>query len=382
MRVVVNAWFWERSTTGTGQYTRQLVEHLAAVAPDLEIVLVAPSGRVRKLATQIPRVQIWMTACRRGLPPDLHKVWFEQVTFPRVCHQLGADVGHVPYWAPPLWPSIPTIVTIHDLIPLMLSEYRGGLLVRLYTALVRRSVRSAALVITDSEASRSDIVTHLSLPVEHVRVVYLAVSRRYGPCTTSEDTEIRTRYGLPERYALYLGGFDLRKNLITVFAAYRSAGRVIGKDCPLVIAGRLPKRDTPFAPDPRRVASEQGVGGEGVRFIGFVDEVDKAALYRGAVAFIFPTRYEGFGLPPLEALACGTPVVGSDRSSLPEVVGDGGVLHSPDDAEGIARTLIRLATDKVYRAELSQRAVAQASKFTWERAARETLAAYRSVRPE
>ena len=178
---------------------------------------------------------------------------------------------------------------------------------------------------------------------------------------------------------LYLGGFDVRKNVATALATYRWAGPAIGEECPLVIAGRLPKRDTPFAPDPRRLAREQEVDEQCVRFIGFVDEVDKPALYRGAVAFIFPSRYEGFGLPVLEALACGTPVVGSDAASIPEVVGSAGVLLPPDDAEGMAGALIQLATDEGFRAELSRRALAQAARFSWERTAQETLAAYRDV---
>jgi glycosyltransferase involved in cell wall biosynthesis len=178
---------------------------------------------------------------------------------------------------------------------------------------------------------------------------------------------------------LYLGGFDVRKNVATVLAAYRQAGSVIGDMCPLVVAGRLPEQDTPFTPDPRRLAREQGVDERFVRFIGFVEEADKPTLYQGATAFIFPSRYEGFGLPPLEALACGTPVVGSDAASILEVVGPGGVLLPPDDAKGMARALIRLATDAGFREELSRRALAQAACFSWERTARETLVAYRDV---
>ena len=379
MRVAINAWFWNSPTTGSGQYTRRLVERLAATAPDLEIVLIVPQSLISNLQPPTPNVQFRLTANRRRIPAALDKVWFEQVTFPRACARLGADVAHVPYWAPPLRSSVPTIVTIHDLIPLLLREYRGGPLVRLYTALVSTTAQNAALVLTDSEASRRDIVAHLELPAEHVRVVYLAADERYTPTPEPFPLPGGSRRGVPERYVLYLGGFDVRKNVAAVLGTYRWAGPVIGEECPLVIAGRLPERDTPFAPDPRRLAQEQGVDEKYVRFVGFVDEEHKPALYRGAVAFIFPSRYEGFGLPPLEALACGTPVVGSDVSSIPEVVGDAGVLLPPDDVEGMAGALIQLATDEDFRAELSRRALAQAARFSWERTARETLAAYRDV---
>ena len=404
MRVAINAWFWDSPTTGSGQYTRRLVEHLAAVAPDLEIVLIAPEGywfQVSRFTFHVSRgtqPETWNLKPETG---SLRKVWFEQVAFPRACRYLEADVAHVPYWAPPLRPSIPTVVTIHDLIPLLLREYRRGPLVRLYTALVSKTAQSAALVLTDSEASRRDIVTHLELPKERVRVVCLAADKRYTP-TPSPLTEGSRRGVKPSplpggsrrgvepspliggsrrgvRYVLYLGGFDVRKNVATALGTYRWAGPAIGEECPLVIAGRLPERDTPFTPDPRRLAREQGVDERFVRFIGFVDEADKPALYRGAVALIFPSRYEGFGLPVLEALACGTPVVGSDAASIPEVVGNAGVLLPPDDAEGMAGALIRLATDADFRAELSRRALAQAARFSWERTARETLAAYQEV---
>jgi glycosyltransferase involved in cell wall biosynthesis len=234
-------------------------------------------------------------------------------------------------------------------------------------------------VLTDSQASRRDIIAHLRLPADRVRVVPLAADECYTPDPAPEDANVRARYDVPERYVLYLGGFDVRKNVATALATFRWAGPVIGERCPLVVAGRLPERDRPFTPDPRRLAREQGGDARYVRFVGFADEADKPALYRGAVAFIFPSHYEGFGLPPLEALACGTPVVGSDVSSIPEVVGDAGVLLPPNDAEGMAGALIQLATDDDFRAEMSRRALVQAARFSWERTARETLAAYRDV---
>ena len=379
MRVAISAWFWDSPTTGSGQYTRRLVEHLAVIAPDLEIVLVAPEGRISDLHSRTPKLHFNLTASRHRLPSNLHKVWFEQVSFPRACRHLRVDVAHVPYWAPPVKPSVPTVVTIHDLIPLLLHEYRGAPKVRLYTALVSKAAHSAASVLTDSGASRRDIVQHLRLPGDRVHVVPLAAEARFAPTPTSSDGPTRARYGLPARYVLYLGGFDVRKNVVTAIGAYRWAGPAIGDECPLVVAGRLPEHDTSFTPDPRRLAQDEGVDEQFVRFVGFVDEADKPALYRGAVALIFPSRYEGFGLPPLEALACGTPVVGSDASSIPEVVAGAGVLLPPDDARGMADALIRLASDDDFWSKLSHRALDQAARFSWERTARETLVAYQEV---
>jgi len=388
VRVVINGWFWNEPTTGSGQYTRRLAEALSALDAGLQIILVVrqdasgkmqDAGRKKQEATVPASCILHPVSCPRS---NLGKVWFEQVIFSRACRSLDADVAHVPYWAGPMVPPVPTVVTIHDLIPLLLREYRGGPLVRLYTALVGRTARNGALVLTDSKASRRDIVAHLGLPDERVRVVYLAADERYTPVPAPDDAAIRARYDAPERYVLYLGGFDVRKNVGTVLDAYHRARPDIGEGCPLVVAGRLPEQDTAFAPDPRRLARDLGIKERFVRFTGFVDEADKPALYRGAVAFIFPSRYEGFGLPPLESLACGTPVVGSDVSSIPEVVGDAGVLLPPGDVEGMARALIQLATGDGFHAEPGRRALAQAARFSWERAARETLAAYRDAKRE
>ncbi|MBN1976755.1 MAG: glycosyltransferase family 4 protein [Anaerolineae bacterium] len=375
MRVAINAWFWNSPTTGSGQYTQRLVEGLTALGQDLEIILVTTEQKqeARSKRQENPAsCRLHPVRCSRS---NLGKVWFEQVAFPSACRRLHVDVAHVPYWAPPLRPTIPTVVTIHDLIPLLLHEYRGGPLVRLYTALVGYAARSAALALTDSAFSRQDIIAHLGLAPGRVRAIHLAAGDDYTPTPTPTDADVRARYSLPERYVLYLGGFDVRKNVAALIDAYHRAAPTIGETHPLVIAGRLPENDTPFSPDPRRLARERGV----VRFIAFPDDADKPALYRGATAFIFPSRYEGFGLPPLEALACGTPVVGSDASSIPEIVGDGGLLLPPDDVEGMAQALSRLATDADFRAELSQRALAQAARFSWEQTAQETLAAYRDA---
>ena len=379
MRIAINAWFCGSTTTGSGQYIRCLVERLAEIAPNLEIGLFVPAGGISSPETQIPAVQYQTSANRFRLPANLYKLWFEQIAFPRACRLYRADLAHVPYWAPPLRPSVPTITTIHDLIPLLQPEYRGGPAVRLYTALVSRAARKAALVLTDSEASRRDIITHLRLPAERVRAIYLAAGEQYSPTPYPGETAIRAQYELPERYVLYLGGFDVRKNLASTLAAYHQAAPIIGESCPLVIAGKLPETDTPFAPDPRRLAREQGLDEKHVRFVGVVDEADAPAVYRGATAFVFPSHYEGFGLPPLEAMACGTPVIGSNTSSIPEIVGDGGLLMAPDDTEGMAKALVRLASDDSLYIDMGSRALAQAAKFSWSQTTQETLTAYRDV---
>jgi len=383
MRIALNAWFWNSPTTGSGQYVRRLVSHLSEVAPDLEVILVAPRRQIDPddaiRSLKLSNVRAHIVDSSGVIPPNLRKVCFEQIAFPKACSRLAVDLAHVPYWAPPFRPTVPTVVTIHDLIPLLLPEYRGRPLVRLYTALVSRTTHRARLVLTDSEAARWDIVTHLTLPNERVRAIHLAADKRFSPESSPEDATIRQRYGLPERYVLYLGGFDVRKDVKAVLQAWRQVAPTIGQRYPLVIAGQLPGRDTDFAPDPRRQARELRLDETSIYFTGFIDESDKPTLYRSALAFVFPSRYEGFGLPPLEAMACGTPVICCRTASLPEVIGEGGVLVATGDGAGIANALLELAANPELRDNMSHKAIRQAARFSWTQTARETLAAYRDL---
>ncbi|MEA3345620.1 MAG: glycosyltransferase family 1 protein [Chloroflexota bacterium] len=370
MRIAINASFWEQEHTGSGQYLHRLVAKLRELSPHDEFLLLSPAWITSSLPLKV------ITPFDR-LSDDLAKLWFEQVAFPRACQRLGADIAHVPYFAPLLRPTAPTLVTIHDLIPLLLPAYRGSALVRLYTWLAAQAAHRADLILTDSYASRRDIIRHLGVLSDRVRVVHLAADSAYRPIfqrAQLEDT--RRKYDLPRSYLLYLGGFDQRKNVALLLRAFAR----IAADCQawLVVAGKLPEEDTPFTPDPRRITRELDIV-ERVSFTGWVSEEDKPALYSGARAFLFPSQYEGFGLPPLEAMACGTPVIGGDRGSLPEVIGEGGIMVPPDDVSALAEAMSSLWEDEALRQDIGKKALCQARRFSWDRTARRTLEAYREV---
>jgi len=374
MRIVVNGWFWDAPTTGSGQYLRRLVTALAALEPSLELIVLLPYALPPLAGRPAGYARITLVPHPTGRT-DVHKVWWEQVSVPGLARRMNADLLHVPYWAPPANRAVPTVVTVHDLIPLLLPAYRGKAMVRLYTAFVSATTSRARMVLTDSEASRRDILEHLHLPSNTVRAIHLAVDEEFTARPDPRDRQIREELGCPPRYSLYLGGFDVRKNLRALFDAF-STTRKACEDAQLVVAGRLPTSDTAFTPDPRRLAREAGIPNEAVHFLGFVPEEYKPALLRGARTFVFPSTYEGFGYPPLEALACGTPVVGCDRSSIPEVVGNAGVLLPPQDVQGMAGALIQLLIDDEFHAALKSNAVQQAQKFSWKRAAAQTLDGY------
>jgi len=381
MRLAINGWFWGRPDTGSGQTVRYLVPALVQQDPSLEITLIVPGWEAGggaagsgEAEAYHPRVTLLPVPCRPG---NLGKLWFEQVTFPRVCRQLGVDLAHIPYFASPLNPPVPTVVTIHDLIPMVLPQYRGSMMVRLYTSLVASAVSRACLVLADSQASKRDILAHLNPPDARVRVVYLAPAPHYRPIDEPSTLDaVRSKYDLPENFVLWLAGFDVRKNARALLHAYTWVYSALGDDYPLVMAGGLPEKDTSFFPDPRRIATELGVI-ETVHFPGWVDEADKPALYSAATVFVFPSRYEGFGLPVLEAMACGTPVVTSDAASLPELAGAAAFQISPDDPRRLGAAIISLCVQENLQEDLRAKGLAQAARFTWEKTARETLAAYR-----
>lgn len=315
-RIAVNGWFWGQDTTGSGQYLAHLARFLPDTEPNAAWVMICPRPLAPTNAPALPpRWQLHVASPPPWLPGDnLAKVWFEQVTFPRACRTVGANLAHVPYWGSPGWSPCPVVVTIHDLIPQRLPAYRGGILPRSYTWLVGRTAQRAARVITDSEASRRDLVEHLGLPDAQVRVIYLAADEAYRHVAEPGELDrVRTRYGLPARFVLYVGGFDIRKNvpgILRAFALAVSRGQV-APDVGLVIAGQLPGVDTAFKPDPRPLAEALGLRGR-IVFTGWVDEADKPALYSLADVFLFPSQYEGFGLPVLEALACAAPAKGDE----------------------------------------------------------------------
>ncbi len=368
MRVGINGLFWTVQT-GSGQYTRCLIRELVAL--ETEYTLFLPR---HKPGTGDPHHRLITPFSQNE---NLAKLWFEQVSFPRACQRM--DVAHVPYFAPPLFSSTPTVVTIHDLIPLILPAYEGSLSVRLYTGLVSLAAKRAQAIITDSHSSKRDILRLLEIPPERVYIIPLAADERFKPGVgTAELDRVRRKYSLPREFILYLGGFDQRKNIGTLFNGFKGVKERLGEKCPLVIAGQLPDQDTAFFPHPRRLAEEAGVS-EAVRFIGWVPEEEKPALYRLSALFVYPSLYEGFGLPPLEAMACGTPVIASNAASLPEVVGDGGVLVDPREPEAWAEAMVALLTNPQKREELSAKAVEQAQKFSWRKTARETLELYKQV---
>lgn len=379
MHVALNGWFWDQPHTGSGQYLRHLLSALAALVPDLRLTLIVPD-HLRTLEHLPDRVDVLHAPMR--FSGHAGKAWFEQRSFPRAVAQLSPDLAHVPYWGPPLTSPVPLICTVLDVIPLTVPAYRAGLRNRLYTSLVRAGARGADHLLTISEASRAEIVRAIGVPADRVTVTPLAADLAFHPELGRErDADVRAQVGLDdvEQFVLYLGSYAVHKNVAQLIAAYTFVAQGMGRDVPLVLAGHPPAAwGTPRFPDIPGYIAELGLG-DYVRWIGPIAETDKPALYRLADVFVFPSRAEGFGLGPLEAMACGTPVVACNTSSIPEVVGNAAFLVEPGDSRAMAGAILALLNQPEFAAQLRNLGLARSRDFSWRRTAQATLDAYQRL---
>ena len=358
--------------TGIARYTVELTRALRRVDPTLEITLLNP------------------------YPDDPHPWYREFPTYPlpllrrlplaatlgnwqlhRAARELELDVLHdpcgiAPFLVPRGTAPYARVTTVCDAIPLVYPRTQPLLTRAVFHTLVRASGRTADAIVTISEASRRDLVRTLGLPDEKIHVTLLATNESAAPLPAEAVEAILTRLGATPPYLLYVGALHPRKNLPRVLEAFARV-RADAPEATLVIVGPPSWGASDVL---RHVLARTG---DGVTFTGFVSDADLQALYQGAHALVFPSLYEGFGLPPLEAMAAGTPVVTSNVSSLPEVVGDAALLVDPTSVDGIADAMARLMRDDELRVDLARRGRERSRAFSWAATARATLEVYRAV---
>ena len=374
MHVAINGWFWN-SSVGSGQYVRELLTALVKVAPDVQFTLVLPAHMTQPV--DVPK-NVTTVNVNGGLPGKVGKVWFEQNQFPAAVKRCGADIAHVPYWGPPFSSPAKLVTSVLDVVALMFPEYAGGFANKLYISMVRAAAQGSAYVITISEASKTDVVKHLDFPAERVIATHLAPKEMYHPLMGAEnDPAIRKKYNLPDDpFVLYMGGFDVRKRVKQLISAYKYVVKAHGEYTPLVIANKEPEWREPLFPNIRDYIKEEDIPEENVFWIGFVDEEDKPAMYRLADVFVFPSGYEGFGLPVLEAMASGTPTVANNIPVFDELVADGAFLIEDGSATKMGGAIIALLEQKDLYDSVRNNGIGRASNFTWRKTAKETLAVY------
>jgi glycosyltransferase involved in cell wall biosynthesis len=339
-------------STGIGRWLRQLLDCLAGHRPAHEVFLYAnPTTDVTGLAARAVRVA-----------PEAATLWWDQVVLPSLARNDQLDVFLSPYVKGPVHLHCRLAITIHDLMFLVLPEYNRWYQQPAryaFRALARRVVRRADLVFADSQWSAQDAVRLLDAPAARLRVTPLGVSPAYHAIgDPAAEAALRSSHADGKPYILYVGNFKPHKNVDGLLQAWGRLPEPLRRTHRLLLAGRDDRWRAPLVTR----AHQLGVAAE-VHFIGAVAEADLPGLYRAALGFAFPSRYEGFGLPPLEAMACGTPVVASDRTSIPEVVGDAALPVDPDDATALSQALARLMTDAQLCARLRQRGLARAARF-------------------
>jgi glycosyltransferase involved in cell wall biosynthesis len=384
VRIGINALFLQKPTTGMGQHLLHLLEGLDSLEEkDQQYTLLAPrfrrayTVRAPQLSDRFREVEVVSALARLG--ENVEQVWWEQVGIVLAGTREKVDLLHCPYWSNPLWSPWPTVVTVHDVIQFVLPEYAWRKISRVYFGLVAAGARRADAVITVSECSKRDIEKVLGLAPERIHVIGNAVDSSFFPVRDAWLlASVRERYGIGPRFILYFGGFDMRKNVPRIIEAYGRLPERLRREYQLVIAGRYSRLGHPLFPDPREKVRELGLDGS-VVFTGQIREQDKAPLYSAAAVFAFPSLYEGFGMPVLEAMACGTPVVTSNLSALPEVAGDAGVLVDPYEPAAISTAMEELLEDQSRREELSRRGLERARRYTWHQVAEQTVRVYKQI---
>ena len=371
MRIAIDATAIPRLMAGAGVYTYQLVRALAALEADHDYVVFAHSDAFDELARQQPRLRVVHVRA----PSRAERLLWEQLVLPVRLRRLGIDVLHSPHHTTPALPlPCPRVVTLHDVTFFLLPQRYPPTRRLYFQAITRAAARLAQAIITPSDAVKRDVVRVLGVPQERITAIAEAPAPEFAPLEDADALgRIRWRYKLPSRYILSVGNLEPGKNRSRLIAAF-SRLQERGLQHHLVIAGQRAWRYESDLALVRRLRLD-----DAVHFLGYVDGADMPGLYSGADLLAFPSLYEGFGLPVLEAMACGTPVVTSSVSALPEVAGDAALLVDPKDVAALTEAMERALADEALRADLRARGIQRAREFSWEKAARETVEVYEAV---
>jgi len=358
---------------GIGRYAGSLAQALIAREPDRFALFYNRTGGSLppEGLESIPARTI-----RAGYKPWRMAVWMGQLAGIGFDSLIpGAELFHATEHLLPPLRGVPTVLTIHDMIFTLFPEHQKRLNYWYLNATMPLYCRRADAIVTVSESSKRDIVAHYGLNPERVTVIYEAAAPEFVPAAPEALDEVRRRYSLPERYMIHVGTIEPRKNLTRLVEALQRLHKS-GLAIPLVVVG-----GKGWLYDDFFQRLEQSDVRDAVHFPGYVPSADLPAIYSAASVAAVPSVYEGFGLPVLEAMACGTPVVSSDASSLPELGGEAARYFDPYDVEAMSEAIGEVWSDELLQREMREKGLVQAARFSWERAAEETWAVYESILP-
>jgi len=367
MRIGIDARLVYYSQAGITQYTLRLIQGLAEIDRENEFIILQSRKDKHTIAVDKPnfkRVSLWT--------PSHHRL--EQYTLHIEISGLDLDVLHSPDFIPPFRSSYKSIITVHDLAFLLYPHFLTRESARYYGQ-IDQAVKRADHIIAVSESTKRDTIRLLGVPEHKITVIYESANRIYQPINDHEILErTRDKYRINRDFILFVGTIEPRKNVPTLLRAYRQLLDSYKTDVKLVIVGRRG-----WLSEEVFTLVDQLKLGDDVLFLGRVPIEDLLYLYNAAQLLVQPSFYEGFGLPPLEAMACGTPVVVSNVSSLPEVVGDAGVLVDPQEVSELTVAIWRVLTDSALRNDLITKGLRRARCFSWEKTALQTLELYQRV---
>jgi glycosyltransferase involved in cell wall biosynthesis len=370
MRVLLNA-LQAGNRSGTGEYSWQLARWLPQISGDIEVFILWPSNL--ELPVELKRGDFDDRIIRQPVRGTIGRLHFDQFGIVELVKKLGADFVHYPASISNQLGTMNTVVTIHDLAFLHDASWFRWDRAIYYRMTMGRSARHARRVIADSSATADDLHGYLGIPNERVDVVHLGVDEIFRPMGIDEQERVRDKYKLRSPYFLYYGTIEPRKNLSRLIAAWSRSAE--SHTVELVIAGRHGwKTETILS------AVHASKFRDRIHMPGFVAREDLPAMISAARALLWPSLWEGFGLPPLEAMACGTPVLTSNVSSLPEICENAALLVAPDDEHAIEEGIRRLAVNDTLCIALSEKGPGRASQFTWRATAARVAESYARVR--
>jgi glycosyltransferase involved in cell wall biosynthesis len=381
MRIGIDATALPARPVGAGNYIIQLIHAIAGSnmidepIPDgrqpkgLEFVIFVQRSRLKLLKVEeAPNLHLIVIP---DLSPFVRLLW-EQISFPMLAKNQHLDLLHSLHYTMPLAYPGRTVVTFHDMTFFLFPHHHTLPKRFFFRFFIRASSRQAVALIADSESTRQDAIRLVGVSPGKIFTIQLGVTQEFQPIQDKTILwQARQKYQLPERFLLYVGTIEPRKNLPILLQAYASVADQM-PDHRLVVVG-------PQGWMVENIVQKSGQLNisDKVHFTGYVEQADLPLIYNLADVFIYPSVYEGFGLPVLEAMACGTPVITSNVSSMPEIVGDAGVLLAPNNPEVLAQSLLELINDPMYRQRLSILGRERAAAFTWKRTAEKTINVYR-----
>ncbi|MFC1570492.1 glycosyltransferase family 4 protein [Candidatus Omnitrophota bacterium] len=341
--------------TGIGSYLLDFLRFAAENKKEWEFVL---------FGNQDTRIDIEAPNFKKVYIPEHFTPWWDQIKLPHYLKREGVDVFLTPYMKVPFFAPCKFVVIINDLIPFLFPGYQDfkSIPSRMYfKTLGKRAVKRAERIVAISNHSKKDILNMFKVPKEKVEVIHLNVDESYRPVDPGASV---SRYGIDGKYILYFGNFNPHKNVNTLIEAYHGLPEDIKSEYRLVLGGKKNRYCADIEETVRRLKMA-----DRVHFTGFIPEEDLPSIYSAASLFVFPSLYEGFGLPPLEAMACGVPVICSDATSLPEVVGKAAILVNPKDVQEITNAMEKVLRDNTLRQELIDKGLERAREFRGEKAA-------------